>query len=39
VLSMIRANGLVVTPAAGADLPAGATVPALLWRDFHLRGF
>jgi len=39
VLSMIRANGLVVTPAAGANLPAGATVPALLWRDFHLRGF
>jgi molybdopterin molybdotransferase len=39
VLSMIRANGLVVTPAGGADLAAGASVPALLWRDFQQRGF
>jgi len=39
VLSMIHANGLVVTPAGGADLAVGATVPAMLWRDFHLRGF
>jgi molybdopterin molybdotransferase len=38
VLSLIRANGLLITGAEGADLPVGARLPALLWRDFHLRG-
>jgi molybdopterin molybdotransferase len=37
VLSLVRANGFVVTSVGCGDLEAGQTVPALLWRDFHLR--
>jgi molybdopterin molybdotransferase len=38
VLSMIRANGLITTPGEGADHSPGASIPALLWRDFPWRG-
>jgi molybdopterin molybdotransferase len=37
LLSMTRANGFVIAPAAGRDLEPGTEVRALLWRDFHLR--
>jgi molybdopterin molybdotransferase len=37
VLSLARANALIVTPARGVDLAAGAGVRVLAWRDFHLR--
>jgi hypothetical protein len=34
---MVRANGFLITPADAGEQPAGTTLPALLWRDFHLR--
>ena len=37
VLSMVRANGFLITPADAGEQPAGTILPALLWRDFHLR--
>ena len=37
VLSMSRANGFIVAPAEAGDPEAGAELPVLLWRDFHLR--
>jgi molybdopterin molybdotransferase len=37
VLSLVRANAFVITPAGAHSLEPGTEVPALLWRDFHLR--
>jgi molybdopterin molybdotransferase len=37
VLALARANGFVVSPVGGASHAAGASVPALLWRDSDFR--
>jgi molybdopterin molybdotransferase len=37
VLSMVRANAFVISPAGAHSLDPGTEVPVLLWRDFHLR--
>ena len=37
LLSMTRANGFVIVPAAAGDLEPGTELQAMLWRDFHLR--
>jgi molybdopterin molybdotransferase len=36
VVSMVRANAFLVTP-PGPTIPAGETVPSMLWPDDHLR--
>ncbi len=37
VVSLARANGFVVTSVGCSGVEPGQTVPAILWRDFHLR--
>ena len=37
VVSLARANGFVVTSVGCGEQPAGTRLPAILWRDYHLR--
>jgi molybdopterin molybdotransferase len=37
VLALARANGFIVSPVEGASHAAGASIPALLWRDSDFR--
>lgn len=37
VLSLSRANAFIVTPAEAGPMRPGQRVPAVLWKDFHLR--
>lgn len=37
VFALSRANGFLITPAGSGDIAPGAELPALPWKDFHLR--